>query len=71
LALTPGTRLAAYEITAQIGKGRMGEVYRARDLKLGRNVAIKVLPEDVAREQDRLQPSHSKRRRSSLVSLTG
>jgi serine/threonine protein kinase len=54
LALTPGTRLGGYEIAAQIGKGGMGEVYRARDLKLGRDVAIKVLPEDVAREQERL-----------------
>jgi serine/threonine protein kinase len=54
LAFTPGTRLGGYEIAAQIGKGGMGEVYRARDLKLGRDVAIKVLPEDVAREQERL-----------------
>ena len=54
VALTPGTRLGAYEITAPIGKGGMGEVYRARDTKLGRDVAIKVLPEAVAREQERL-----------------
>src|SRR6185503_16681428 len=54
VALTPGTRLGAYEIIAPIGKGGMGEVYRARDTKLGRDVAIKVLPEAVAREQERL-----------------
>jgi eukaryotic-like serine/threonine-protein kinase len=54
VALTPGTRLGAYEITAPIGKGGMGEVYRARDTKLGRDVAIKVLPDAVAREQERL-----------------
>ncbi len=40
MALAPGVRLGPYEIAAQIGKGGMGEVYRARDTKLGRNVAI-------------------------------
>ena len=44
MALTPGTRLGPYEIAAQIGVGGMGEVYRARDTKLDRDVAIKVLP---------------------------
>ena len=45
LALTPGTRLGVYEVTAQIGAGGMGEVYRARDPRLGRDVAIKVSAE--------------------------
>ena len=54
MALTAGTRLGLYEITAQIGSGGMGEVYRARDTKLDRDVAIKVLPDDVAANPDRL-----------------
>jgi Tol biopolymer transport system component len=48
LALIPGTRLGAYEITAQIGAGGMGEVYKGRDTRLDRTVAIKVLPETLA-----------------------
>ena len=48
LALTPGTRLGPYEVTAQIGEGGMGEVYRATDTNLKRSVAIKVLPASVA-----------------------
>jgi eukaryotic-like serine/threonine-protein kinase len=54
MALIPGTRLDAYEIIAVIGTGGMGEVYRARDTRLGRDVAIKVLPSDVAADSDRL-----------------
>jgi serine/threonine-protein kinase len=52
--LAPGTRLGAYEILSLIGQGGMGEVYRARDGRLARDVAIKVLPSDVAADHDRL-----------------
>jgi serine/threonine protein kinase len=54
VALTPGTRLGPYEIIAQIGVGGMGEVYRATDTNLARQVAIKVLPAAVAADADRL-----------------
>jgi eukaryotic-like serine/threonine-protein kinase len=54
VALLPGTRHGSYEIVAAIGAGGMGEVYRGRDTKLGRDVAIKTLPESVAQDGDRL-----------------
>jgi serine/threonine-protein kinase len=54
VALVPGTRLGAYEVLSLIGSGGMGEVYRARDSRLNRDVAVKVLPADVTADQDRL-----------------
>ena len=54
MPLTPGTRLGPYAITAQIGVGGMGEVYRATDTKLKRDVAVKVLPSHVAADPERL-----------------
>src|SRR6188474_1517558 len=54
MSLRPGTRLGSYEILSAIGAGGMGEVYRAHDTKLNRDVAIKVLPDLFALDRDRL-----------------
>jgi serine/threonine-protein kinase len=54
MSLTPGTKLGTFEITRSLGKGGMGEVYLAKDSKLGREVAIKVLPDALASDEDRL-----------------
>ena len=48
MALTPGTRLGVYDIIAPIGEGGMGQVFRARDTKLNRDVALKILPDSFA-----------------------
>ncbi len=54
MALAPGVRLGPYEVTAQIGVGGMGEVYRATATKLKRDVAVKVLPSALAADPERL-----------------
>ena len=54
MTISAGTRLGPYEILAPLGAGGMGEVYRARDRKLDRDVAIKVLPQSVAADPDTL-----------------
>ena len=53
MSLAPGTRLGPYEIQSLIGEGGMGEVYKARDTRLDRTVAIKVLPPDLSADPDR------------------
>jgi serine/threonine protein kinase len=59
MTLVPGTRIGLYEIVTLIGRGAMGEVYRATDARLGRDVAVKVLPEEMrADPQSRRQPPH-------------
>ena len=67
MALSPGTRLGPYEIVAPLGAGGMGEVYRAKDTKLNREVAVKVLPPAVADDAERL--SRFKREAQVLASL--
>ena len=75
VALTPGTRLGPYELTAQIGAGGMGEVYRARDTRLQRDVAIKVLPDTFATDlrivRRNCDASSHLRRQKSLSDLVG
>jgi serine/threonine protein kinase len=67
MALTNGSRFGPYEILAAIGSGGMGEVYRAHDTKLNRDVAIKVLPEAFAHDADRL--ARFQREAKTLASL--
>ena len=68
MALEPGSKLGPYEIVALLGRGGMGEVYRARDPKLPRDVAIKVLSADFARDVDRITRLHREAR--TLATLT-
>jgi serine/threonine protein kinase len=67
MLISAGTRLGKYEIIAPLGAGAMGEVYRASDSRLGRDVALKVLPAGVAADAERLaQFEHEARTVASL-----
>src|SRR5438105_1195213 len=65
--LSTGTKLGPYEILAPLGAGGMGEVYRARDTRLGRAVAIKVLPESFSKDPDRLRRFEQEARAASQL----
>src|SRR5215475_8091806 len=67
MRLTPGTRLGPFEVIDPIGAGGMGEVYRARDGRLARNVAIKVLPAALSADADRLQRFEQESRAASAL----
>ena len=67
MPLETGARFGAYEIVGPLGAGGMGEVYRARDVKLGRDVALKILPETFASDPDRL--ARFEREARTLASL--
>ncbi|MCG6927129.1 MAG: protein kinase [Acidobacteria bacterium] len=67
MPLNPGTRLGPYEILSPLGAGGMGEVYRARHVKLGREAAIKVLPSDVASDPERLRRFEREARAASAL----
>jgi len=67
MTLTTGTRLGAYEILAPLGAGGMGEVYRARDTRLAREVAVKVLPAEFAKDADRLKRFEQEARATSAL----
>ena len=70
MALDPGNTLGSFKISGLLGAGGMGEVYRARDTKLGREVAIKVLPEKFSSDPNRLARFASRRPRRSPRSIT-
>src|SRR5271168_770822 len=67
MALAPGTKLGSYEILAPLGKGGMGEVYRARDGRLERSVAIKILPAEFSADGDRLRRFEREARSASAL----
>ena len=68
MTLTPGTRVGSYEVVTKLGEGGMGEVYRARDARLDRHVALKVLPDTFSADPDRL--ARFEREAKTLASLS-
>ncbi|MEP6801872.1 MAG: protein kinase [Acidobacteriota bacterium] len=71
MTIAAGSRLGSYEILSPLGAGGMGEVWRARDARLGREVAIKVLPESLAGDQDRLSRFEKEARSASALNHPG
>ena len=70
MSLSPGTKLGSYKILSALSAGGMGEVYRARDPKLGREIAIKVLPSEMAGNAQRRERDSSVKPRRSRRSIT-
>src|SRR6478672_6808134 len=68
MSLAPGTKLGRYEIRSKLGEGGMGEVYLARDTQLDRDIALKTLTPDVARDQQRLHRFLQEARAASALS---
>jgi serine/threonine protein kinase len=68
MPLSPGTRVSAYEIVEPIGAGGMGEVYRAHDTRLGRDVALKILPAELAKDADRVKRFEQEARATAALS---
>src|SRR5678816_3598059 len=71
MSLSPGARLGPYEILSPLGAGGMGEVYRARDTRLHREVAIKVLPASFSQDADRLRRFEQEARAASALNHPG
>src|SRR5688572_22930901 len=67
MTLSNGSRLGPYEVVGLLGAGGMGEVYRARDTRLGRDVAVKVLPTSMSRDPDRLRRFEQEARAASIL----
>jgi len=67
MTLTAGSKLGPYEILSPLGAGGMGEVYRARDTRLGRDVAIKVLPSELSSDAGRLRRFEKEARSASSL----
>ena len=68
MPLSPGTRIGAYTVAASIGAGGMGEVYRAYDTRLERDVALKILPTDLATDESRVRRFEQEARAAAALS---